>query len=325
MMPVTQTRLRLMFGAASMSVMVTLVHAQFYPTKPIRVVIPFSAGGATDIPGRILVEKLSEALRYQVIVDNRPGAGSTIGASLVAKAPPDGYTLLITATTHVIGAHLYKELPYHPVNDFTPVMQIGVAPSVLVVHPSLPARSVKELIALAKARPDQIDFASSGIGTAQHMFCELFQLLSGSTLRHIPYQGGTPSIDVISGRVQDWFPGMALALPHIKVGRLRPLGTTGAQRSRGLPDVPTIAEAGVRGYDAGLWHGVLAPQGTPAEIVGRLHAEMTKALKLPEVENRFLASGNDVVATNPEQFGALLRSDFETWGKVVKQSRASLK
>jgi tripartite-type tricarboxylate transporter receptor subunit TctC len=291
--------------------------------KPVRVVIPFSAGGATDVPGRILMEKLSEGLRQQVIVENRPGAGSTIGAGLVAKAAPDGYTLLVTATSHVIGAHLYKELPFHPINDFTPLMQIGVAPSVMVVHPSLPARSVKDLVALAKARPDQIDFASSGIGTAQHLFCELFQLLSGARMRHIPYQGGTPSIDVISGRVQVWFPGMALALPHVRSGRLRPLGTTGARRSKGLPEVPTIAEAGVKGYDAELWHGVLAPKGLPVEIVGRLHAEMTRALKLPEVESRFLASGNDIVATSPERFEALLRADFETWGKVVRQSRAT--
>jgi tripartite-type tricarboxylate transporter receptor subunit TctC len=188
----------------------------------------------------------------------------------------------------------------------------------------MPARSVKELVTLARARPDQIDFASSGMGTAQHMFSELFQLLSGVKMRHIPYQSGTPAVDVISGRVQVWFPGMALALPHIKVGRLRPLATTGAQRSKGLPDVPTIAESGVRGYDAELWHGVLAPKGTPAEIVGRLHAEMSKALKLPEVQARFLSSGNDVVVSDPQQFGKVLRSDFETWGRVVQRSGATL-
>lgn len=315
---------RLRFGAMCLCFVSTLVHAQSYPTKPIRVVIPFATGGATDVLGRILIERLSEALKYPVLVDNRPGAGSTIGASVVAKAAPDGYTLLLTSTTHVMGAHLYKSLPYHALNDFTPVMQFGIAPSVLVAHPSLPVRSVKELVGLAKARPDQIDFASSGVGTAQHMFSELFQMLSDIRMRHIPYQGAAPSADVISGRVQVWFPGMALALPHINVGRLRPLATTGAQRSKGLPDVPTIAEAGIKGYDAELWHGVLAPKGTSSEIVSRLHAEMSRALKLTEVQNRFLASGNDVVATTPEQFAAILRSDFEIWGRVVKQSGASL-
>ena len=323
-MSITGSHARLLLAAACASLMTAPALGQSWPAKPIRVVIPFSAGGATDVPGRIVTERLAEALRYQVIVENRPGAGSTIGAALVAKAAPDGYTFLITATTHVIGAHLYRELPYHALNDFTPVMQIGVAPSVLVVHPSLPVRSIKELTALARARPDQIDFASSGVGTAQHMFCELFQLLSETKMRHIPYQSGTPAIDVISGRVQVWLPGMALALPHIRSGRLRPLGTTGARRSKGLPETPTIAESGVPGYNAELWHGVLAPKGTPADIVGRVHGEIGKALRLPEVQSRFLASGNDVAATSPEQFTALLKTDFETWGRVVKRSGASL-
>jgi tripartite-type tricarboxylate transporter receptor subunit TctC len=314
----------LRFGASCLCLVSTLVHAQSYPTKPIRVVIPFATGGATDVPGRILIERLSDALKLPIVIENRPGAGSTIGASVVAKAMPDGYTLLLTSTTHVMGAHLYKSLPYHALNDFTPLMQIGVAPSVLVAHPSLPVRSVKDLVALAKARPDQIDFASSGVGTAQHMFAELFQMLSGIRMRHIPYQGAAPSADVISGRVQVWFPGMALALPHIRIGRLKPLATTGAQRSKGLPDVPTMAEAGVKEYDAELWHGVLAPKGVPAEIVARLHGEMAKVLRLPEVQNRFLASGNDVAVTTAEQFAAILKSDFEVWGRVVKQSGASL-
>ena len=302
----------------------TVVQAQPYPAKPIRVVIPFSTGGATDTPGRALVEYVSKTSPYKAFVDNRPGAGSTVGAAAVASAAPDGYTLLITATTHVIGAHLYKTLPYHAINDFAPIMQIAVAPSVLVVHPSLPVRSVKELVSLAKARPDDIDFASSGMGTAQHVFCEMFQMLSGTKLRHIPYQGGRPVIDVISGRVQVWIPGMALALPHIQAKRLRPLGTTGAERSKGLPEVPTIAEAGVPGYEANLWAGVLAPTGTSTEIISRLHGEMAKALKTPDVEKRFIGSGNEVVSTDPQRFGALLRADYERWGKVVRQSGVTL-
>jgi tripartite-type tricarboxylate transporter receptor subunit TctC len=320
----TPYRLHLLLSAVLMSIGTPCVYAQTYPTRQIRVVIPFNAGGATDVPARILVEKLSETFRQQLLVENRPGAGSTIGAALVAKAPADGYTILISASTHVISPHLYKSLPYHAVNDFAPLMQIGVAPSVLVVHPSLPVTSVRDLIALAKSRPGQIDFASSGVGTAQHLFAELFQLRSGTKMHHIPYQSAAPSIDVISGRVQVWFPGMALALPHVKSGRLRALGTTGAQRSKRFPEVPAIAEAGVHGYAAELWHGVLAPRGTPPDIIARLHAEMDRALKLPEVENRFLASGNDVVATNPEQFGALLKTDFDKWGVVVRASHAAL-
>jgi len=297
---------------------------QTYPSRPIRVVIPFAAGGATDVPARIVAEKLSEGMRQQVVVENRPGAGSTIGAALVAKAPPDGYTLLISATTHVMSAHLYKGLAYHPVEDFAPITQIGVAPSVLVVHPSMPVRSVKELVALARARPDEIDFASSGVGGAQHLFAELFQLLSGTRMRHIPYQGGQPSIDVIGGRIQVWFPGMALALPHVKSGRLRALGTTGARRSKGFPDVPTIAEAGVKGYDAELWNGVFAPRGTPADVLSRLQSELARALAQPDVEQRFLVAGNDVIVSDPAAFGALLRADYEKWGKVVRAAKATL-
>lgn len=281
MMAKTHKHLGLLLGAIVLPVVATITHGQSYPTKPVRVIIPFSPGGATDVPGRIVAQRLSEALGHQFYVDNRPGAGSTIGAALAAKAPPDGHTLLITATTHVISANLYKTLSYHAVNDFAPIMQIGVAPSVLVVHPSLPVKSVKELVALARARPGQLDFASSGVGTAQHMFCMLFQSLAGVTMNHIPYQGGAPLSDVMSGQVQVWFPGMALALPLIKAGRLRPLGTTGSKRSVGMPDVPTIAEAGVLRYDASLWHGVLAPKGTPAEIISRLHSEMSRALRTP--------------------------------------------
>ncbi|MEO7728898.1 MAG: tripartite tricarboxylate transporter substrate binding protein [Burkholderiales bacterium] len=301
------------------------LHAQNYPARPVRLIIPFSPGGATDVPGRILAQKLSEFLGQQVIVDNRPGAGSTIGTDLVAKAPADGYTLLLTATPFVIGAGLYKNLPYDPLRDFAPVMQVGSAPNVLVVHPSLPARSVKDLIALARAQPDKIDFASSGNGSAQHLFGVLFTSLATICLTHIPYKGSAPATtDLISGQVSVGFPGIAIALPHTAAGRLRPLGVTSAQRSPQMPSVPTIAEAGVPGYAATLWLGIAAPEGTPKAIIERLHANITKVLQAPDLHNAFSAAGTDVVASNPEAFGALIKSELAKWVKVVRESGAQV-
>ena len=297
-------------------------HGQSYPSKPIRVVIPYAPGGATDTPGRIVVTKLSEISRVQTFIDNRPGAGGTLGAGVVARAAPDGYTLLITSTTHVIAGQLYKGLAFHPVNDFTAVMQFGVSPNVLVVHPSLPVRSVKDLLALAKARPGEIDYASSGIGTSQHMLAELFQYLSGTRLRHIPYQGGRPEVDVVSGRVQVWFVGVARALPHIGAGQLRPVATTGAQRPKALPDLPTVAEAGLKGYAGESWHVLLAPKGTPAEIVNVLQSEFAPVLKSTDVEKRFNGSGNEILPGTAQQVETLLRADYEKWGKVIRASGA---
>jgi len=313
-------------GTARLSMVVAMVasatfaHAQSYPSKPIRVVIPYAPGGATDTPGRIVVTKLSEISRFQTVIDNRPGAGGTVGAAIVAKAAPDGYTLLITSTTHVIAGQLYKALSYHPVTDFTPVMQFGVSPNVLVVHPSLPVRSVKELVALTKTKPDGIDFASSGIGTTQHMLAELFQYLSATRMRHIPYQGGRPEIDVVSGRVQVWFVGVARALPHIAAGQVRPLATTGAKRPKALPDLPTVAEAGIAGYAGESWHVLLAPKGTSAEVVSALQVELAPVLKSADVEKRFNGSGNEVLPATAKEVEALLRADYERWGKVIKAS-----
>lgn len=312
-------RVKLIVAAAAMT-MVSSALAQDYPSKSIRVVIPYAPGGATDTPGRILITKLSEISRFQTVIDNRPGAGGTVGAGIVARAAADGYTLLITSTTHVIAGQLYKNLGFHPVDDFTAVMQFGVSPNVLVVHPSLPARTVQELVGLAKSRPGQIDYASSGIGTTQHMLAELFQYLSATRMRHIPYQGGRPEIDVVSGRVQVWFVGVARAIPHIKAGQVRPIATTGAQRPKALPDLPTIAEAGLKGYAGESWHIILAPKGTPARIVHALQLELAKALALPDVEKRFNGTGNEVLSASAAQVEATLRADYEKWGKVIKAS-----
>lgn len=296
------------------------LQAQDYPQRPIRMIIPFSAGGATDVPGRIVAQRLGEALGHQVVVDNRPGAGSIIGTDLAAKAPPDGYTMLLTATPFVMSAALYRTLPYDPLKDFVPVMQIGAAPNALVVHPSLTAQSVPELIALARAQPAKIDFASSGNGSAQHLFGALFQSLANIRMTHIPYKGSGPATaDLLGGQVKVGFPGIAIALPHHKTGRLRALGVTSAQRSPQMPDVPSLAESGVTGYEATLWLGLAVPRGSPPVVVNKLHAEIGKVLQLHEVRTGFQGAGTDVVASTPEQFGALLKAEYAKWGKVVKE------
>ena len=293
--------------------------AQSYPARPVRMIVPFSPGGATDVPARIVAQRLSEALGQQVIIDNRPGAGSALGAEAVAKANPDGYTLLLTATTHVISASLYKKLPYDAIRDFAPVVLIGSGPNVLAVHPSLPAKSVRELIALARTQPGKIDYASSGNGSAQHLFGALFMSMANISMMHIPYKGSAPATtDLISGQVSVGFPGIALALPHTRAGRLRALAVTSAKRSKAMPDVPAIDEVGVPGYAATLWSGLLAPRGTPPEIVQRLYDEIAKLLKRPEVESAFLATGTDVTISAPVEFGQFLNAEFDKWAKVIK-------
>ena len=300
-------------------VVATPVPAQNYPARPVRMIVPFSPGGATDVPARILAQRLSEAFGHQIVIDNRPGAGGVLGADAVAKASPDGYTLLLTATTHVISASLYKSLPYDAIRDFAPVMLIGSGPNVLTVHPSLPAKNVRELIALAKARPGKIDYASSGNGSAQHLFGALFMSMADIRMTHIPYKGSAPATtDLIAGQVSVGFPGIALVLPHTKAGRLRALAVTSAERSKATPEVPSIAEAGVPGYAATLWLGLLAPKGTPPEIVQKLYHEIAKLLKQPEVESAYLATGTDVTISNPEQFGRFVRAEYDKWAKVVK-------
>ena len=293
--------------------------AQNYPARPIRMIVPFSPGGATDVPARIVAQRLSEALGQQVIIDNRPGAVSMLGAEVVAKASPDGYTLLLTATTHVISASLYTKLPYDAVRDFAPVMLIGSGPNVLTVHPSLPAKSVRELIALAKARPNKIDYASSGNGSAQHLFGALFMSMANITMMHIPYKGSAPAItDLISGQVSVGFPGIALVLPHSRAGRLRALAVTSEKRSKAMPEVPAIAEVGVPGYAATLWSGLLAPKSTPPEVIQKLYDEIAKLLRLPDVESTFLATGTDVTISTPDQFGQFLKAEYDKWAKVIK-------
>ena len=300
------------------------VSAQTYPSRPVRIIIPLSSGGTTDVPGRIVAQRLSESLGQQFFVENRPGAGGIIGADAVAKAKPDGYTLLLTATPHVITPGLYKSIPYNAVTDFAPVTRIASGPYVMVVHPSLGVNSIRELVALAKAQPGKIDFASSGNGSAQHLVGALFASMAGVNINHVPYKGSGPATaDMISGIVKLGFPGTPIAIPHIKAGRLKALGVTTSRRSAQLPDVPTIAEAGVPGYEAIVWVGLLAPLATPREIIHRLNSEIVKMLRLPEVEQLLQASGVDPTPTTPEEFGAYVKSEFDKWQKVVKESGAT--
>lgn len=302
------------------------VWAQSYPNRPIRFVVPFSAGGAADTPGRILTQKLTDALGHQVVVDNRPGAGSTIGADQVAKAPPDGYTLLTISNTHFVSAALYKKLPYDSVADFAPVTQVTSAPNVIVVHPSLPAKSVRELIALAKAKPGKIDYASSGNGSTQHLTGALFTKMAGIEMTHIPYRGSGPATaDLLSGQVTVGFPGIAGMLPQIKAGKLRALAVTSAKRSPELPELPTVAEAGIKGYDVTAWFGVAGPKGMPRDVVLKLHSELLRILKNPEVQKLLLNAGQEVAwQETPEQFGEMLKTEAAKWARMVKESGATV-
>jgi len=299
--------------------------AQTYPSRPVRIVIPLSPGGTTDVPGRIIAQKLSETLGQQFYVENRAGAGGTIGSDFVAKANADGYTLLLTATPFVITPHVYKKLPYDALADFTPVIRIASGPYVLVVHPSLGVNSVKELIAAAKKEPGKIDFASSGNGSAQHLVTELFMYMAGIKLNHVPYKGSGPAQqDLMSGIIKVSFVGTPIAIPHMKSGRLKALGVSTAKRSPEMPDVPTVAQAGVPGYEAIVWIGMLAPAATPREIVAKLNGEIGKLVRTGEVKKLLTPTGMEPDPDTPEQFGAYLKADYDKWGKVVRDSGATV-
>jgi tripartite-type tricarboxylate transporter receptor subunit TctC len=294
-----------------------------YPEHPVRIVIPLSPGGTTDVPGRIIAQKLSETMGQQFYVENRAGAGGTIGSDYVAKAKADGYTLLLTASPFVIAPHVYKKLPYDALKDFVPVMKIAEGPYVLVVHPSLGVNSVKELIALAKKNPGKIDFASSGNGGAQHLVTELFMYMAGIKMNHVPYKGSGPAQqDLMSGIIKVSFVGTPIAIPHMKSGRLKALGVSTPKRWPDMPDVPTIAEAGVPGYEAVVWIGMLAPAGTPNEIVSKLSGEIGKLVRDGAVKKLLDPTGMDPAPDTPEQFAKFLKVDYDKWGKVVKESGA---
>jgi len=293
--------------------------AQTYPNRPIRLVVPSSPGGGTDITGRIVANKLSEQLGQQVVVDNRAGAGTIIGIEIAAKAPPDGYTLLMGLSTLAINPSMYAKLPYDALRDLAPISLAVLSPNILTVHPSVPAKTVKEFIALAKAKPGTITFGSAGQATSPHLSGELLKVLAKIDIVHVPFKGsGQSVISSISGEIAANFPSVPTAIPYIKAGKLRGLGVTMAKRTAALPDVPSIAEAGVPGYEATQWFGMLAPAGTPRPIIDRLNHEIVKLLKSPEVRDRLIADGTDPAPTTPEEFGAYIKSETEKWTKVIK-------
>ena len=317
----------LLLAASAVISTLPIVHAQSYPIRPVRLIIPFSAGGAADVPGRIIAERLTQALGQQVVVENRPGAGSTIGAEAAARAAPDGYTLFMISNTHFVGAALHRtRIKFDPLNDYTPVTQVTSAPNLLIVHPSLPAKNVKELVALAKARPGEINYASSGNGSTQHLTGALFAKMAGINMTHIPYRGSGPvTADLLAGQVQVAFPGIAGMLPHIKSGRLRPLGVTGNKRSPELPQVPTISEAGVQGYEMIAWFGIVGPKALPQDIQSKLHGELLNILKTPEMQKSLRGVGQDVAyQERPAQFTAFMKTEAEKWARVVQDSGAKV-
>ncbi|HVF65905.1 MAG TPA: tripartite tricarboxylate transporter substrate binding protein [Casimicrobiaceae bacterium] len=297
-----------------------------YPNKPIRVVVPFPAGGTTDILARAAAQKMSDAWGQPAVVDNRPGAAGNIGSELVAKAPNDGYTLLMgTVGTHAINASLYSKMPYDHVKDFVPIVLVAGVPNVLVVHPSVPANSVKELIAYGKANPGKLNFASSGSGTSIHLAGELFKVSTGVAMQHVPYKGSAPAIsDLLGGQVQLMFDNLPSALPHIKGGKLKALAVTSATRAPALPDVPTVAEAGIPGFEASSWFGLLAPAGTSRDIVTKINGDVAKWLATADAKEKLTAAGANVFGGTPEDFAKHIAAETTKWAKVVKESGAKV-
>ena len=299
--------------------------ADEFPTRPIKIVVPFSPGGAVDGPMRLIAQEMSKRLGQGVIIENRPGAGATIGSEAVAKAPPDGYTLLLASQTNAISAALYPKLSFDPIDGFAPISLIGREPGVIVVNPSLPVQTLAELVAYVKARPGKIDYASSGNGSGQHLFAALLSSMTGMTMNHIPYRGsGQATTDLIGGQVQVSIPGMSGMLGHIRAGKLRALAVTGAHRAPQLPDVPTVIESGFPGYEAYVWMGLLAPAGTPPAIIDRLQREVVAALATPEVKNYMAGASIEAVGSTPAEFGTFFRAERERWARIVRETGAKV-
>ena len=306
--------------AAGLALAAAGASAQAYPSKPIRMMVPFPAGGGSDTMGRALGQKLTERLGQSVVIENRPGAGGSIGADVVAKAAPDGYTILLGSTSELVQyPNVNPKIPYDPVRDFAPITLVGTVPLVLVIHPSLPAKTVKDLVALAKARPGEINFGSAGNGSTTHLAVELFILMTGARMTHVPYKGSPQAVtDLVAGNVQLGIPTMPAALGFIKAGRVRALAVSSGKRTPVLPDVPTMREAGITEYETDLWTGVLAPAGTPPAVLTRLHAEIVHALGLPEVKDTLGRQGAVPASSSSQEFGSYMRTELAKWARVVK-------
>ena len=299
--------------------------AQGFPSGPIRIIVPFQAGGLTDILARTVGQHMSEGLGTPVLVENRPGASGNIGADAVAKSAPDGQTLLMGSIgTNAVNQLLYSKMPYDTMKDFTPISLVGYGTLLLVVNPAVPAKDLKELLALARAKPGSLSYASGGSGASQHLAGELLKSMTGTDILHIPYKGITQGVtDVLAGQVSMTF-DLATVMPHVKAGKLRPIAVANRTRATALPDVPTIAEAGVPGYEASAWYGLFAPAGTPPATIARLNAEVVKALGRPEVKERLVGLGAEPGGTTPEEFSAFIRSEVDKWAKVVREAKIRL-
>lgn len=326
--PFAQRRLRrtaALLGCALLALSAAGANAQTWPSKPITLIVPFAAGGTTDVLARALADKLSLGLGQTVIVDSKPGAGATLGADYVAKAKPDGYTLLMGAVHHTIATSVYKKLPYDFQKDFAPITTVALVPNVLVVNSSTPVKNVAELVTMLKAAPDKYNFGSNGNGTAQHLIGTQFQALTGTSVAHIPYKGSAPlATDLLGGQVTMAFDTVTPVLPHIKGGKLRPLAVTTARRSSALPDVPTLEEAGLKGFNIGTWFGVLAPVATPRDVVAKLNTEMVKVIQSPEFRKRMEEIGAEPVGNTPEQMAQQIKGETEKFARLVKDGKVTI-
>jgi len=315
------SRLLLALAVVAAFVAPTSGFAQSYPNRPVRLVVPFPAGGPADALGRVLADQLNKTWGQPVIIENRGGAGGNLGAEVVARAAPDGYTLLLNASSHVINASLYEKLPYDPIKDFTPVSEVASYMLVLVVHPSVPAKSVKEFVAFANSKPDGLSVANAGLGTPTHLAAVLFAQAAGVNLIHVPYRGAAPaSTDLIAGQVPAMFNNPVNAVPQVKSNNLRALAVTGSKHLSLLPDTPTIAESGYPGFETRTWYGLFGPAGMPADVVRKLHADTDKVMRMPEVANNLIAQGWDIAVSPPDQFAKVLQSEMDRWSAVVKRA-----
>ena len=315
--------LRAILAASAVAFAATHAAAQPFPVKSVRMIVPYAAGGGADIVGRLVAQKLGDGWGHTVVVDNRPGASGNIGTEIVARAIPDGYTLLLVGPNHTVNSSLYSKIPFDPVKDFAPVSVVTSAPYLLVVNPTIGVNSVRDLIALAKARPGKVLYASAGNGTAGHLGMELIKTMAGIDMVHVPYKGSPPALtDLIAGQVSAAFDNVLSATPHVKAGRLRAIAVSTGKRSAAVPEVPTVAESGLPGFEVAVWQGILAPAGTPRPIVDTLHAAIVAALGRPDMKERMAANGTDIIGNTPAEFAAFIQSDLVKWAKVVKSSGA---